>query len=422
MHKMLNITWKDLILLVRDRAALILMLAAPFVLTLGLGAVTGGFSSQSGGIGDIPLILINQDQGKWGGYIEQAIRSEGLADLFTTTVGSDVSTARRQVENDEAAALILVPSRFSDSFTSDTQSGQVEPTSLVEIYTSPERPNSASIIRSVVSEIINGLQAGPAGVQVALDGLISSGRLAPDQQAIQAIDVGLQQAVSEQSEEAGIIIHQATGAQAEQNQQPNVLNYLAPAMAVFFLMYTVTQGGRSILIEREYGTLARMLTTPTSNAQVLGGKVFGIFIAGVLQVGVLVLGSSLLFGLGWGDPLAVGLLIVAVCLAATGWGVFLASVATSPWQVGGVGSALMLIFGLLGGSFVSVAQFSEPVRRMAMITPNYWFNTGILTLMSGSSLAGILNILGALLLMAAALFVISMLTARKRWASGFARK
>ena len=41
MRKILLIGWKDVILAFRDRAALILMLAAPFVLTVGLGAVTG---------------------------------------------------------------------------------------------------------------------------------------------------------------------------------------------------------------------------------------------------------------------------------------------------------------------------------------------------------------------------------------------
>lgn len=421
MQKVLNITWKDLVMLVRDRAALVLMLAAPFVLTLGLGAVTGGIAGQTGGVGDIPLVLINQDRGALGGYIVQAIQSEGLADLFTTTTGADIAAARQLVESDQAVALVLIPAGFTESFDTDLQAVGDATDSLVEIYTSPERPNSASIVQVVISEIIAEIDAGPAGIQVVIDGLIRSGRLAADAKAIQELAAELQKGSPQLSESSGSTIQLVIDGQTQQ-QQTNVLSYLAPAMAVFFLMYTVSQGGRSILIEREYGTLARMLTTPTTNTQVLGGKVFGIFIAGVLQVGVLVLGSSLLFGLRWGDPVAVGLLIISVSLAATGWGVLLASLATSPWQVGGIGSALMLIFGLLGGTFVSVAESSELVRNLAKITPNYWFNTGILALMNGSRLADILNILGALLLMAAVLFIVSVLAARKRWVSGFAQK
>lgn len=40
MTKLLTIGWKDLRLMFRDRAALILMLAAPFALTLGMGMIT----------------------------------------------------------------------------------------------------------------------------------------------------------------------------------------------------------------------------------------------------------------------------------------------------------------------------------------------------------------------------------------------
>src|SRR6185436_7834376 len=73
----------------------------------------------------------------------------------------------------------------------------------------------------------------------------------------------------------------------------DILAYMAPGMALLFLMYTVSYGGRSILAERSQGTLPRLLVSPTSNAQVLGGKVLGIFFTGVAQVGILILASSI---------------------------------------------------------------------------------------------------------------------------------
>ena len=60
-----------------------------------------------------------------------------------------------------------------------------------------------------------------------------------------------------------------------------------------FLMYTVTYGGRSLLAERSQGTLPRLLISPTATAQVLGGKVLGIFFTGVAQVGILILASAI---------------------------------------------------------------------------------------------------------------------------------
>ena len=68
MKKILNIAWKDLIIIFRDPGALLLMLGAPFMLTLGMGLVTGAFSDNdsNSGLADIPVIIINEDNGELG--------------------------------------------------------------------------------------------------------------------------------------------------------------------------------------------------------------------------------------------------------------------------------------------------------------------------------------------------------------------
>ena len=63
MLKVFIIAFKDVTLAFRDRAALILMLVAPFVLTLGLGFVTGRFSGgNNSGLSNIPVVIVNQDE------------------------------------------------------------------------------------------------------------------------------------------------------------------------------------------------------------------------------------------------------------------------------------------------------------------------------------------------------------------------
>ena len=47
MRKLFLIALKDLRLIFRDRSALVLMLLAPFLLTIGLGFVTGRFSGSN---------------------------------------------------------------------------------------------------------------------------------------------------------------------------------------------------------------------------------------------------------------------------------------------------------------------------------------------------------------------------------------
>ena len=87
MRKVISITWKDLVILFRDRAALILMFVVPLALTIGIGAITGSFGSQSGSsnssIGDIPIIVFNQDDGDLGASLQQALTSPEMGGLFS---------------------------------------------------------------------------------------------------------------------------------------------------------------------------------------------------------------------------------------------------------------------------------------------------------------------------------------------------
>ena len=104
------------------------------------------------------------------------------------------------------------------------------------------------------------------------------------------------------SSSQSIVIHDVSETKAKDSF--NTLAYLAPGMAIFFLMYTVTQASRSILDERDQGTLPRMLISPTRNAEVLGGKVLSVVAIAFLQVGVLVLACCHVIQTGLGQPVA----------------------------------------------------------------------------------------------------------------------
>ena len=194
----------------------------------------------------------------------------------------------------------------------------------------------------------------------------------------------------------------------------DVLAYLAPGMALMFLMYTVSYGGRSILAEKTQGTLPRLLVSPTNATQILGGKVFGIFLTGVAQMLILIGGTSLLFQLKWGDALGVILLVIAAVFGATGWGMLITAMARSTSQVASVGSAMMLIFGILGGSFVSLENMPAYIQTLSRITPNSWALDGFTTLALGGTLTNLATPITALLTMGGVLFVISVLLFGKK--------
>src|SRR4029453_13485909 len=100
MKKLFLIGFKDLKLMFRDRAALVFMLLAPFLLTIGMGFVTGRFSGRSSGLSDIPVVIFNLDQEQLGDALADVFSSEELADLMEPTAASDAEAARQFIDDD----------------------------------------------------------------------------------------------------------------------------------------------------------------------------------------------------------------------------------------------------------------------------------------------------------------------------------
>jgi ABC-2 type transport system permease protein len=408
MRKLLLIGIKDLKLIFRDRAALVFMLLAPFLLTVGMGFVTGRFSGNSNGLSDIPVVIVNQDKQQLGNALADVFSSADLADLIEPSASPDPEAARRSIDEDKAAAAIIIPAGFTRSIipaegTAFDQSYVQPEVVKIEVYANPARPTSAGVVKAIVDEFLSRVEEGRTGGMTSILGLIQAGLIDP--QSGEAGARKLFENVDQSPSTAIVLKNQKEGTNAVQF---DALSYMAPGMALLFLMYTVSYGGRSILVERSQGTLPRLLVSPTSSTQVLGGKVIGIFFTGVAQVGILILASAIFFGVRWGDPAAVIVLILATVYGAAGWGMLITAMARTPAQVGSIGSAIMLIFGILGGSFINIEQMPPLVQALSKITPNAWGLDGFTTLALGGTLADLAAPITALLIMGTVLFGISV--------------
>ncbi len=412
MRKLLLIAFKDVLLIFRDRTALIFMLLAPFALTVGLGLATGSFSGNSdSGVLDLPLVVVNDDGGSLGNAFIEMVQSDELADLLEPQVITDLAAARTLVDENKTVAVVYLPAGFTSSIIPADNTTLPTQTVQIELYGNPTSPTGVGIIKNLVEQFISQVEVGRVGGTVAVTQLLESGAIDPSQAMAIGQAAGESQSAA-QDNTSSIKLNNLTESGAE--VKFNMLALLAPGMALMFLMYTVSNGGRTLLVEKAGGTLPRMLISPTTSFQILGGKVFGIFLSGLAQLLILIIGTTLLFKLNWGDPLAVLVLVVAAALAATGWGILLAALLKTSGQVSAVGSAIMLIFGILGGSFTNIAVMPDWVQWFSRISPNRWGLDGFTTLAMGGNLANIMTPVTALLIMAAVLFLVSVVLFSRR--------
>jgi len=415
--KLFLIAIKDLRLIFRDRSALVLMLLAPFVLSIGMGALTGGFSGDNEtGVSNIPVLLLNQDEGVLGQALVDVFTSSELDDLVDPIVMDDFAAAKRQVDEDQAAGVIFVPSGFSSSVIQDV-GGPIDFNPLeISFYSNPTSPTSAGVLRSILDQFINQVQIGRISAEVIVGQLLENGLISPEQAPEIGMQVG-QESANTSSDPPSITIENETS--DEEVIDFNILAYMAPGMAVMFLMYTVTFGAASLLFENQRGTLPRLLIAPTFSAYVLVGKAVGILLTAVAQLLILIVGTSLLFRLQWGDFPGLILLIFAAAWGASSWGMIFAAFLKTPGQIGITGSAVMLLFGVLGGSFFDLSMLPDWIQVVNKITPNAWAVDGFYILSVGGGLSDILPNIFALVVMGGILFTIATLWIRKR---GLARK
>jgi len=405
MKKVWSIATKDTLIRFRDRNGILLMLVAPLVLAAIMGAAFGGFGGDAPApITDIPIVIVNQDRGDLGQSLADILQSDDLAELLEPAESNDLAGAKQQVERGEARAVVVIPPDFSDAVRS--QQGDA---TTIDIFTDPASTFSPIIVEAVISEIANSFDAGIVGGRVGVMQLLEhQNTLGP---RLATLPTVLAETLSDPANQGGNRIDlETTLVDGTADRNTNPLAYFAPSMAILFLMFTLFDASRSILEEEREGTLQRMMSSPTHFAEILAGKNGGVMLTGILQLGILVVVSSLLFGLSWGgSPLGVALMIVAVVAAASSLGAFIVAFAKDARQAAVIGSALALIFAILGGNFFTASALPGWLQVFSKLTINRWALDGFTDLsLRGGGLNDVLLEIAVLLGMGAVLFALAV--------------
>lgn len=143
--------------------------------------------------------------------------------------------------------------------------------------------------------------------------------------------------------------------------------------AILMLMFSVSGLGSSILQEKEKGTLRRLLYAPLKKSTILKSKMLFAFFIALLQLSVMFIFSWLVFGLDLLINLpALIIMIVATGFAISSFGVFLAAISKTRAQAQSFGTLVILVMSSLGGSIVPLFIMPEVMKKLALLSVNYW--------------------------------------------------
>lgn len=355
MRKILAICQNGLLRMGRDRKTLILFLLMPMLL-IGILGVSLGEVMTLGKIQPFTVVLVNEDRpvtppgaaalNLGAVLVDQVLRSDRAQEVITLATATDLAAARQQVADGQAAAAIYIPADFSAQVLAGKRAE-------IQLFADPSKPTQAEIVShilgaftdqvtgQVVSTLLGG-QGGPVKVELP---------------AIRESQAGAR----------------PVGAMA----------YYAAGMAVMYMLMSALQRSKMILQDREEGTLARILISPTAKWVVLAGQTLATAVLIALQFLILLAGTTLLYGVNWGDWLPVILLGISFAIAAAGIATGMAAIFRDPKAADGAVALLGMVFGALSGSMFPLWLFPASLLKVAKLIPNYWALQGFLDQMAG---------------------------------------
>lgn len=378
MIKALLIAANDLRRRRRDRSALITAFVAPIALASIMGLAFGG---PKGGA-FVRIAVADDDRTPTSrALLESALETLAAPpEVGIDRVSSGSEAARRVTAGQDAAGLVLLQG-FS------TEIGKRGPNPIWTF---------AGGNGQIGSQVAFGLRQ-------AIYGRYQTGQLAA---AVSGRDVA-EALVRSSGPPVGF-------ASDRQPPRKSLIGYFGPAMAIIFIFLGAGAGARSILTERQTGTLARLQAAPVRRASILGGKIGAIVAVALTSILAVWVTTTAAFGASWGPPAGVVVLSVATVLSFSAIALLVTVLARSEAQADTATTITVFTLALLGGNFFPPGTLPPLFEKVTLLTPNGWALQGFGSMaIDGKGIGSIVGPLVVLGMVSAAFGGVALLRLRK---------
>lgn len=169
----------------------------------------------------------------------------------------------------------------------------------------------------------------------------------------------------------------------EQEIIPDTAQHNVPAWAVFAMFFIIIPLTSNMIVEREEGSMIRLMSMPISYVQILLAKVFVYMNVCFVQTVLMILTGMFilpLFGASALDPghqyPAIIMMTLFSALAALGFGVMTGTIATTHQQAAAFGAVAIIIMAAIGGLWVPMYLMAPAMKEVATLSPLNWALNG----------------------------------------------
>ena len=376
---------KDLREYLRDRTAVLLGFALPVGLIAVFGLVMGSIGGGSGGMPKVPLWVVDLDGSAESGELLESLR-EGTMIRVRTPDPDEVEETLSIVADGQASHLLVIEEGFADA----------EPPGGLLLVRDPGRSMEDQVVRIALGQSLMGVGRGGGWDGRLRDLFEGMGMAGPaletftgqSREMNETIETWFEENPAEDEVEINPLDFMTGGADipiedvVPPDRPKNTTYQIAQSVSgtsVMMLMFGLATCATTLLVEREEGTLARLLSSAAPRGAILLGK--GLFVAavGAMQLAVMFVCGELLFGVGtFRDPVSL-LVVSAVWLAtATALGMLIAAASRTRKQAESWSPVIVLPLAALGGCWfpLQLANLPSLVEMATKATPTYWAMLG----------------------------------------------
>jgi ABC-2 type transport system permease protein len=389
MFKFLAAVRKEYLLLLRDKAGIIILFIMPMVLIVIMSMLQEVGWNAIAKEPKVDVLFVNNDKDSIGINMEHGLRTSGYFNVFDSLEGVPVTTnsARLAVKKGDYLIAIVIPKGVTNTMRTNVRIAVAKTLAGFGMI----NPNLINSIAQRSADTIT-LFFDPTIRKTFKNAVVSSIKefnyrsetgmvFRSFNQEIARQFPGFKPAEIEYRE--SIQFREVFPNYKVEEEVPTTVQHNVPAWAIFAMFFIIIPLTGSMIKEREEGSLSRLMSMPVSYLELLLSKVTVYFFVCLVQSLLMILSGIYILPLFHIPALVVGdhitaliIMSIVTALAALGYGLMVGTIANTHQQASAFGAVSIIILAAVGGVWVPTYLMPPIMQHVATISPLNWGMTG----------------------------------------------
>ena len=351
---------KDLARWMRDRGAMLIWLGIPFLIG---GLITSMMDSGGGGLSG-KLLITDEDDSLVSGFVVGAYTQDQMADLFVVEQVT-AEEGERRINDGAASGHLIIPTGFQDALLNET------PVTLT-LKTNPAQTILPGIIEDVTEVLLDAgfyLQRLFGKEIRTIRNSNLEGKAADVFTAAISIDIRNKfEDITSKLDPLAIELEIVEPPPAE--PRPDFALLFLPGIILMAVLFSSNSLAADYWVERDKGTLRRLVSAPGALAGFVTGKAVAAFIIMGAVVTVTLIVGFAYHGVAWSKFLPSLLWVSLGGVGLFAWFSALQMLFPNARVANIITTVLLFPLLMVGGSFFPLAALPDWIANLGRFAPN----------------------------------------------------